>query len=558
MTALALRDYQVDALTRVANAEARGIRRQLGVAATGLGKTVMFCALAERRGARTLILAHRDELIGQAAAKVREVWPAADVGIVKGSSDEIHAHVVVASVQTLAREARLKRLTAAWGADAGVLSRTDPFGLVVVDEAHHTAADSYGRILAACGAGEPDGPLLLGVTATPDRGDGKGLDGIYDEIVFDYDILFGIRSGYLSDLRGIALRIDTLDLAGVKVSRGDYEVGAAGRALEAAGAPTRIVEAWREHAPDRRTIVFTPTVATAEHIAAEYVAAGVSAAYVSGTTPLEERRAILRRFGTGEIQVLANCAVLTEGFDEPRADCIVIARPTKSRGLYVQMVGRGTRRHPDKTDCLVLDVVGATEDHSLVTVPSLFGLEGRHRERMGDGTGGLAAVVGEREQELVLAGAISAEEANLFRQVRSDGIAWVPIHKPGEALRRYHRSLGRNATTVVLVQKREDDASSWLAGIQLANGTKRVLLADTTLETAQGVGEDYVRRYTPGGLGLVASDAAWRNGKPSRKAIAAARKWHLPVDPKWTAGQLSDELDRHIARCKAKRSKATA
>lgn len=863
--ALELRDYQAEALSRVDAAERRGVRRQLGVAATGLGKTVMFCALAQRRGGRALFLAHRDELISQAAAKVREVWPGVDAGIVKGSTDEVHSHVVVASVQTLARSARLDRLTRPFGPDAGLLGRSDPFGLVVIDECfpagtlvggrpietlrpgdlvpswdetigqpcerpvtsvqrrmpsalvtvrfddgsavtctpnhpimtaggwcpaglllrgvdalsfthhaaadrdlvhrvlrtrqhhheaearllpslrpgvllramsrlvgrsgplaedgqhepgarigadegsqpdelhrvasedgrdpsrdrsptpvagrqrprshrattgaerlarvadrgdrpdgparegrpavalqdrrgepsgesggrgrrsipflagpprvgpaegrlatwrrvvrvevhergsdgryggrcrdgavynlevagthtylvgdglvvhncHHAAADSYGRILEALGAGEPDGPLLFGVTATPDRGDGRGLDDLFDEIVFSYDILWGIRSGYLADLRGLAVRIEQFDLAGVKVSRGDYAAGDAGRALDAAGGPAAIVNAWRQHASDRRTIVFCATVANAEHVAAEFVAAGVPAGFVSGETPLDRRRDTLRRFSSGEIQVLANCAVLTEGYDEPRVDCIVVARPTRSRALYTQMVGRGTRRHPDKTDCLVVDVVGATDEHSLVTVPSLFGLDGRHRNRMGNASGALSEVVGEHEQELLAAGRITAAEADLFRRVRAEGIAWVQVHRNGDPLRRYQRSLGgRAATTVVLVQK-SPEPDSWLAGIQLPDGSKRVLIAGTTLELAQGVGEDYVRRHTPGGLALVASDAAWRSRPPSPKALAAAKRWRLPVERGWTAGQLSDALDAHIARCKAKRPAKT-
>ena len=859
--ALELRDYQVEALERVEQAEARGVRRQLGVAATGLGKTVMFCALAQRRGGRALILAHRDELIAQAAAKVREVWPGVDVGIVKGSTDEVHSHVVVASVQTLARQARLDRLTRPFGPDAGLLGRADPFDLVIVDECfpagtlvggrpietlrpgdlvpswdevtgrpcerpvvevqrrtpnalvtvsfndgttvtctpnhpvmtaggwcpagllqrdvdalsfthhadadrdhvhrvrltrddhrqgparllpalrsgvllrrvsrllgrsgpfaahgphepgarvgadegpqpdgvrrvavenggdapgdgsspscpgwergwpdraaegverparlagrghradgpagegratvalqdrrgepggegggrdrwgipclagpprvrpaegrvatwrrvvrvevhepgsngrygnrcrdgavynlevagthtylvgdglvvhncHHAAADSYGRILAALDAGEPGGPLLFGVTATPDRGDGKGLDDLFDEIVFSYDILWGIRSGYLSDLRGLAVRISTLDLSDVKVSRGDYAAGDAGRALEASGAPAKIVEAWLAHAAGRRTIVFTPTVANAEHIAAEFAAAGISAATVSGETPPDRRRETLRRFSSGEIQVVANCAVLTEGYDNPAVDCVVVARPTRSRALYVQMVGRGTRRHPSKADCLIVDVVGATDEHSLVTVPSLFGLEGAHRNRMGNGAGALSAVVEEHQQELLAAGRITAAEADLFRRVRAEGIAWVQVHRPGDPLRRYQRSLGgRNHPTVVLVQK-TPEPDSWLAGYQLPDGQKRVLIHGVSLEMAQGVAEDFVRRKTPGGLALVTADAAWRQRPPSPKALAAAKRWRLRVERGWTAGELSDALDAHIARCKAKR-----
>lgn len=426
---------------------------------------------------------------------------------------------------------------------------------LVVHNCHHAAADSYGRILEALGAGEPDGPLLFGVTATPDRGDGRGLDDLFDEIVFSYDILWGIRSGYLSDLRGVAVRIESFDLGGVKVSRGDYAASDAGRALEAAGGPAAIVNAWRDHAAGRRTIVFCATVANAEHVAAEFVAAGVPAGFVSGETPLDRRRDTLRRFSTGEIQVLANCAVLTEGYDEPRVDCIVVARPTRSRALYTQMVGRGTRRHPDKADCLVLDVVGATDEHSLVTVPSLFGLDGKHRNRMGNGTGVLSAVVEEHEQELLAAGRITAAEADLFRRVRSEGIAWVQVHRNGDPLRRYQRSLGRNAATVVLVQK-TPEPDSWLAGIQLPDGRKRVLIAGTTLELAQGVGEDYVRRHTPGGLALVASDAAWRQRPPTPRAIAAAKRWRLRIERDWTAGDLSDALDAHIARCRA-RTKTT-
>src|SRR5690606_22996282 len=226
-----LRPYQADALDRVAAAEARGVRRQLLVAATGLGKTVMFSALAERRGGRTLILAHRDELVAQAAAKVSEVWPDASVGVVKAERDEVHADVVVASVQTLARPARLERLCATYEDRRLLLGAAAPFGLVVIDEAHHAAAETYGRIITRLRAGDPDGPLLLGVTATPDRGDGQGLDGVFDEVVATYDVLWGIRSGYLADLRGIAVTLDGLDLSSVKVSRGDFQAGDAGRAL---------------------------------------------------------------------------------------------------------------------------------------------------------------------------------------------------------------------------------------------------------------------------------------------------------------------------------------
>lgn len=565
--------------------------------------TVMFCALAERRGKRTLVLAHRDELVSQAEAKVREVWPEAYVGVVKAERNEVRADVVVASVQTLARPNRLAQLMAPWSG-ATLLGVADPFDLVVVDEAHHTAADSYRGILTHLRAGVgptcagcshayadhrpddtpavarcategcqcqgmadllPAGPLLLGVTATPDRGDGKGLDDLFTEVVFSYDLLWGIRAGYLADLRGRRVKVANLDMTQVRTRHGDYDQGQAGRAMEAAGVQHNVVAAWQAEAADRRTLVFTPTVEVARLVAEEFRHHGVAADYVHGGTPLPERRAMLARFQAGELQVLANCAVLTEGFDAPRTDCIVVARPTKSRALYAQMVGRGTRRHPDKADCLVLDVVGASALHTLVTVPSLFGLEDAYAERMGDGTGNLADVVQERDDELVRVGRMRAEEADLFRKVRTKGVAWVAVHRAGEPLRRYVRELGKaedgaELPTVVLAQRAEGDV--WTAGLWWMPGkdrpeAKQVLMAEVPLETAQGVAEDYVRKH--GGRALTDADARWRKGKPSAKALDAAKRWRMPKPEQYaTAGELSDAMGAHIARIRARKAKPKA
>lgn len=588
---LTLRDYQTDALERTAAAEARGVRRQLGVAATGLGKTVMFASLAQQRGGRALVLAHRDELVSQAASKVREIWPEADVGIVKAGENDVRAQVVIASVQTLARPARLAQLVAPFTDELSLLGRADPFELVVVDEAHHAAADTYRSVLDALRAGHvgcpdhddgdhdherlatpeevddgcelgvayddcpgPPGPLLLGVTATPDRGDGKGLDDLFDEIVWNYDILWGIRSGYLSDLRGIRVTLDELDLSGVKVRRGDYEAGAAGRALEDAGAPDAIVRAWLEHAPGRRTLVFTPTVELARLVAVEFNDAGIAAGFVHGGTPLDERRATLRAYSEGRITVLANCAVLTEGYDEPRTDCIVMARATKSRALYTQCVGRGTRRHPEKTDCLVLDVVGATAEHSLVTIPSLFGIEQTHRG-LGDGTVVLTEAFDAWEKAQVAAGRLRAEDVELFHKLRST-MAWVRTHHDGEP-RRYVLGLGKEQGAIVIVETVPGDEHGWSVQHQHPDGN-RTLLRDSTLELCQGTGEDLARRL---GVARIAdANAGWRRRPPTARQLEAAQKWRLPHRGDYrTAGELADALTVHIeAKKAARRRKATA
>lgn len=542
---LELRDYQDDVLTRVAGAEGRGVRRQLVVAATGLGKTIIFTALARRRGKRVLVFAHRDELVDQAIASLREHWPDAVIGKVKAEFNEVGADVVVASVQTISRPARMAQLMAPFTDPQ--LNPLEPFDLVVVDEAHHATADSYRSILEALGAGTPEGPLLLGVTATPDRGDGKGLDDLFDEIVANYDLLWGIANGYLSDLRGLRVTVDALDLSTVRIRQGDYDQGQAGRALEDANAPAVIVKSWQTHAAGRRTLVFTPTVQLAQLVADEFNRAGIPAGMVHGGTPQDERKTILRQYSDGTLTVLANCAVLTEGYDEPRTDCIVMARPTKSRALYTQCVGRGTRKHPDKADCLVLDVVGASVEHSLVTVPSLFGLEGKQFDAMGEGDTLASDAVGEFEAEQVRMGRLRAEEAALFHKVRAGKIAWVKVHKQDADLRRYVRSIpaGRDGTqhpTVVLAQRTE---TTWTAGLLMPNMTKRALIVDVDLETAQGVAEDYVRRV---GGPITAADAPWRKKKPSPKQLDLAKKWKIDVPKGATSGDVAELLDARSAR----------
>lgn len=606
---LTLREYQEDTLARIAEAESRGINRQLVVAATGLGKTVMFTGLAQRRGGRVLILAHRDELIAQAVAKVVEVYPelavtaaaaqalsslgradlvhrthagsaSESVGIVKASANDIRARVVVASVQTLSRPKRIEQLVSAVHGSS-LLQQVAPFDIVITDEAHHSTADSYGAIYDALRVGRPActcndgmvermatpeevdsgcelgiafdpcpncygtgplpaGPLHVGFTATPDRGDGAGLASRFDEVVASYDMLWGIRSGYLSDLRGKAIAIEAFKETDLRTRRGDYDQGQAGRLLEASGAHQLIVRGWQAEAADRkRTLVFTPTVDFAVQVTDAFLAAGISAGHVSGSTPLEERQATLQAFHRGELSVLTNCAVLTEGYDEPQVDCIVVARPTKSRALYTQIVGRGTRRHPDKADCLILDVVGATAEHSLITIPSLFGIDKKHRERNGDGT--MSELVAEHEAEEVAAGRLRAEEVALFAEIRSEGIAWVPVHTEGE-LRRYVRPLPDGKPTVVLAQR---DENLWTAGLLAADGTKQVLMANVAQELAQGVAEDYARKH---GGKLTASDADWRRRRPSPKQRGYAKSLGIKVDKDWTAGDVSDAIDRAKAR----------
>ena len=282
---------------------------------------------------------------------------------------------------------------------------------------------------------------------------------------------------------------------------------------------------------------------------------GVRAAAVSGAMPLDERRLLLRRFDRGELDVIVNCMVLTEGYDAPRVDCIVVARPTKSRALYTQMVGRGTRRHPDKTDCLVLDVVGASAEHSLVTIPSLFGTDDvRLRERLESDQRGVAAVLAEYEAQEVAAGRLRAKDVELFAQVRRQ-LAWVEARRPGDDRRRYALGISRDEA-LVMVQLDPTDDGSWAVQRQSTGRGKaaiqaRTLIRGVHLELAEGVAEDYARRF--GRAHLVNPDAPWRKGPASEKQRAAARKWHLDPDKYANAGELSDAIAARIERAKAVR-----
>jgi len=319
---LALRPYQHEALAAIRAGYAAGVRRPLVVLPTGAGKTVVFAHLIRDLPGRALVLAHRDELIGQAADKLGQVDPSAIVGRVQAEWDEWRAPVVVASVQSLAQPGRLARY------------RPGHFDTIIVDEAHHATAKTYRTILGHLGALDAGtGVLTVGVTATPDRGDGVGLGHVFERIVYERGLPEMIAEGYLVPLRGIRVAIDA-DFGTLRVRAGEVSESDAARLLLAADAPGLVAAAYRRHAAGQRAIVFTPTVQVAEACAAALVAAGVRAESLDGTTPAEERRGILARLRSGATSVVCNCGVLTEGFDEPRVSCVIVARPTRSRGLY--------------------------------------------------------------------------------------------------------------------------------------------------------------------------------------------------------------------------------
>jgi superfamily II DNA or RNA helicase len=359
-----LRKYQEDACLAVAKAYANGTQRMAVVLPTGMGKTIVFSAFISRwlqaKAGRlpAAVLVHRDELASQAADKIRHVDPALKVGLVKAGTWDLDADVIVMSVQTVSRPANLARLK-------------DLVSLVIVDECHHASAPTWVATLESLGTFSPGGPPCVGFTATLSRTEGAALGTVFQEIVYQRDILDGIAGGHLVNPRGKLITVQAGLLDNVKVSGGDYQVGDLGQTLTDVNAPEEVAKAYVELARRRPGVCFWPTVDTAIRATEALKAQGIMAATIWGAMDLEDRRRKLQAFQDGEIQVLTNAMVLTEGWDAPRAEVCVIARPTRSASLYVQMVGRVLRPYPGKTEALVLDIAGVTMDHKLATLADL-------------------------------------------------------------------------------------------------------------------------------------------------------------------------------------------
>lgn len=342
-----LRPYQEQAKNAVFEEWRAGRQKTLLVLPTGTGKTIVFAKIAEkcvRRGQRVLILAHRGELLQQAADKILTAC-GLSCAVEKAEETSLGSweRITVGSVQTLMRESRLERFS------------PDYFGTIIIDEAHHSISESYQKILRHF-----DGSKVLGVTATPDRGDMKNLGQVFDSLAFEYTLPKAIREGYLSPIKALTIPLK-LDLTGVGTQAGDYKSADLDTALD----PYlyQIADEMKAVCQDRKTVVFLPLIKTSQKFRDILNDRGFRAAEVNGQS--DDRAEILRDFENGKYNVLCNSMLLTEGWDCPDVDCIVVLRPTKVRSLYCQMVGRGTRLAPNKSELLLLDFLWHTTRHEL-------------------------------------------------------------------------------------------------------------------------------------------------------------------------------------------------
>ncbi|KAJ2346712.1 DEAD DEAH box helicase, partial [Coemansia sp. RSA 2618] len=370
-----LRPYQQECIDSCLGALTDGVWRQAVSLPVGSGKTVVFSNLIQRVQAptalatKTLVLAHREELLEQAARQIRLASPQLEVVIDQGKRmANPAADVVVASVPTLGRE------------NSARLTRYDPrrFKCIIIDEAHHAAAETYGRILDYF---RPEGDaahsvLVWGCSATLQRHDGLGLSQVFDKIVYQKRFIEMIREGWLTQMRVLTVRTATR-LDGVRSYAGEFAASALSAKVNSTERNLAVVQAYRSLAADRRSVlVFAVDVAHARALEHAFVKYGVNAKCVLGTTNTAERENIISEFRAGQIPVVVNCGILTEGTDIPNIDCVIMARPTRSPVLFQQMLGRGMRLHTGKTDCLVVDFVDTfRRDAAQITVPTLLGLD---------------------------------------------------------------------------------------------------------------------------------------------------------------------------------------
>jgi len=493
-------------------------QRQVVVLPTGTGKTVLGLAIAKRifGNGRTLWIAHRDELISQPYDTCASVWPEARRGIVKARRDEHDAQIVFASIQTICRPKRAERLGS--------------FDFVVLDECHHSTSASWKRAADEIGCFDPSGPRLLGLTATPERTDNQRLDAIFDRVAYVYHLHTAIADEYLVPVRYEQRKID-IDLSAVKTKKnGDFDDTDLDVKMIRAGVVSEICSAVAANM-SKKSLVFVPSVDQADAVAAKLIEAGIPSASISGKTPVELRRARLRRLGTGDLRCVVNCAVLIEGFDEPTIDCIIMARPTKSKPLYQQAIGRGLRPHAptNKSECLVVDMVGASAHHGLVTAPVLFGSDVDVEKEIRRAYEFDPDVAEFNERKLLL-----GQIKGLQPIVRSN-LRWVQCGD-GSTI-----AISAGAGGTVIARMCD---GRWSVIVAKQNDTE-ALVVNASLELAQGIAEDYVRRCEVSGL--ADKGARWRAEKATPKQIAALEKMKEKIHGQLSRGEASDLITQRVA-----------
>jgi ATP-dependent helicase IRC3 len=576
------RPFQEECEGAVLSEYDKGVRRMLISLATGTGKTIVFSKLYEKLRSRLpgqmIVLAHTEELVDQNRAKMLLVNPdiKVDKEMAEHKADPSTADVIMASVATLGRKGT-KRV------DAYNWERVDK---LVIDEAHHSTADSYKRVIDLAIRPEWAHKLLLGVTATPQRSDGKALAEIYQKVAYVYSIRQAIEDGWLVDIRGYRVRTDT-DLSEVEKSGGDFVQSQLAAAINNPERNRRIVAAWKKLGEGRSTVAFCAGIEHAKALADEFVRNGIEAAAVWGDDP--DRTWKLEQHRAGNITVLCNCGVLVEGYDDWRIGCIILARPTQSCVLFTQMVGRVTRLQeglgnlkkwlstnalcmpyasidgseyctPIKQDGIIIDVVDNSVKHSLITLPTLMGLTNGLDLKGKSLVGAIQKIEGLQEQypsldfkKLEDLDQIKQfiENANFFEvrfpeevEANSD-LTWYRSASGGYRLN-IPKDKGAGAGGYVRIFQNMLD--QWEVDGLIDN--KKFHGVGNQMENAFKVCDEQIRKRVPDVLTIISRKATWHGKKATKSQLSLLKRFYphkqMPAD--LTAGQASRLIGERIAR----------
>lgn len=538
-----LREYQQETVDKVfALYQANPHGSAKFVWATGLGKTVGFSAIAhkirEYSGTNVLIIAHRDELLQQAMEKYHFIDPSAVIGKLGGGTFEWGAPITVASIQTICRDNHLKQL------------QQFNYGLVIVDECHHAhPQNEYGKVLEAL----PDA-FKIGVTATDMRLDKRSNTSIFGEAICTFGIRWAIQHGHLCNLRAKAIATD-VSLDGIKTSKNmegesDFQVSELAGAIDTPARNKRVVDAYKQYADGRRAICFGVTVEHAKHITEAFTEQGVSAATITGETDHIERKRLYKGLADGSIKVLSSVQVLTEGFDSPRVNCVIMARPTQSESLFIQCIGRGLRLAPGKEDCLLLDITDNCYNHKLEpqSLSKVLGLKLKDNESVVEAEKRDKDEKEEQEKQVrkLTTKRTEDREVNLLEvfawQERADG--------------KFVLEVGKEKHRIALIPEGE----GYIVAARLFPGYDPQVWIESpiSLDWAQNFAERKAAmlRADPKSVGLIDRNASWRS-KPIDPLSPQVKKmkfhkipWHLGM----TKGEAADLIDAHLQKIEAKKT----
>lgn len=533
-----LRPYQKEALDSIVQNDLNGIHKQLVVLPTGSGKTVIFSHLPiiKPNSLPMLVLAHRAELLVQARDKIMRSNPDLVVEIEQAEKRAGKVDVVVASVATLGRNNTPRILE----------YPKDYFKCIVIDEAHHAAAQTYRRILDYF-----DCPFVLGVTATPQRSDNTRLIDVFDEIVYYKSIEDLIKDGYLSPLVGYRVKTGT-DISKVEIQNGDYNQSQLEDEINTPERNACVVASYNNLAASTKAIVFAAGVAHARALAASFAQHNIPSELIVGTTPDDDRARILSDFASGRIKVLVNVGVLTEGFDEPSLETIIIAKPTRSTLLYTQIVGRGTRLYDGKPHCTIIDISDTTKGKKPIGLPSLLGLPPEF-----DLQGKSLTDVADKFEELQ-----TYCPGHALQVLNPDDIdiAYTKINlfmppPPNPVVQQYSKLvwaevgennyyLGLNSNEAMSIK--EDALGRWSVTLHDRHSSSNKILGTVSdLREAFVRSDRWVQNNRSHSLNLIESDAAWRSDSPSDSQKRLLKRIGIPITSTMTKGMASQIISKY-------------